>query len=198
MAYVLLQILLPSVPAATSIHLPLALASVPNESIGAGWPGLSTHFKIPATTLGARQGQGPRPRFAATAIAASPTRRARLKGGCQTGDRGRRREPAIPAALQPRLQSHRNGLRQAQGPVARRRGANHPRPLASYRRRPSPLHPTRMRQLPRRRRIRCNVNGKGSRHHAIRPAARSVQLSSTPSTIRTSRSHVLPSTASAA
>jgi DDE superfamily endonuclease len=29
----------------------------------------------------------------------------------QTGDRGRWREPALPAALQPPLQSHRNGLR---------------------------------------------------------------------------------------
>ena len=33
-----------------------------------------------------------------------------------TGHRSRRRKPALPAALQPRLQSHRNGLRQAQGP----------------------------------------------------------------------------------
>jgi transposase len=35
--------------------------------------------------------------------------------------------------LQPRLQSHRNGLRQAQSSLARRRSANHPRPLASHR-----------------------------------------------------------------
>ena len=46
----------------------------------------------------------------------------------QTGDRGRRREPALPAPLQPRLQSYRNGLRQAQGCTARRRSANHPAP----------------------------------------------------------------------
>ena len=37
--------------------------------------------------------------------------------------------------------------------AARRRSANHPRPLASHRRGPSPLHPARMRQLSRRRRI---------------------------------------------
>jgi transposase len=34
--------------------------------------------------------------------------------------------------------------------------------LASHCRRPSPLHPTRMRQLSRRRRIRCNMSGKCS------------------------------------
>ena len=37
-----------------------------------------------------------------------------------------------------------------------------PRPLESHRQRPLPLHPARMRQLPRRRWIRCNVNGKCS------------------------------------
>ena len=35
----------------------------------------------------------------------------------QTGDRGRRRKPALSAALQPRLQSHRNGLRQLKAPL---------------------------------------------------------------------------------
>ena len=34
----------------------------------------------------------------------------------------------LPAALQPQLQSHRNGLRQAQGPFARPRRPNNPRP----------------------------------------------------------------------
>ena len=38
-------------------------------------------------------------------------------------------------------------------PRRRRRRANHPRPLASHRRRPSPLLPTRMRKLSRRRRL---------------------------------------------
>ena len=46
--------------------------------------------------------------------------------------------------------------------VARRSRPNHPRPLASHRRRPSPLHPARMRKLSRRRRIRCKVIGKCS------------------------------------
>ena len=36
------------------------------------------------------------------------------------------------------------------------------RPLASHRRRPSPLYSARMRKLPRRRRLRCNVSGKCS------------------------------------
>src|SRR6516162_5812980 len=39
--------------------------------------------------------------------------------------------------------------------LLRRRRPNHPRPLASHRQRPSPLHPSRMRQLSRRRRLRC-------------------------------------------
>ena len=39
----------------------------------------------------------------------------------------------LPAPLQSRLQSHRNGLRQTQGRAARRRRANHSRPLASHR-----------------------------------------------------------------
>ena len=47
-------------------------------------------------------------------------------------------------------------------PSARRCGANNSRPLASHRRRPSPLYPTRMRQLSRRRTIRCNMSGKCS------------------------------------
>ena len=50
--------------------------------------------------------------------------------------------------------------------LARRCGANNSRPLASHRRRPSPLYPTRMRQLSRRRRIRCNMSGKCSRFAA--------------------------------
>ena len=37
-----------------------------------------------------------------------------------------------------------------------------PRPLASHRQRPALLHPARMRQLSRRRRIRCNMSGKCS------------------------------------
>ena len=37
-----------------------------------------------------------------------------------------------------------------------------PGPLASHRRRPAPLHPARMCQLPRRRRLRCNMSGKCS------------------------------------
>ena len=62
----------------------------------------------------------------------------------------------------PDFNSIENGLRQARGRAARRRSANHPRPMASHRRRPSSLHPARMRQLPRRRRIRCNLSGKCS------------------------------------
>jgi hypothetical protein len=73
----------------------------------------------------------------------------------QASDRGRHRQPAP-------LQSHRNGPRQAQCRVARRRSANYPRPLASHRRRFAPLHLARMRQLSRRRRLQCNVNGKCS------------------------------------
>ena len=46
--------------------------------------------------------------------------------------------------------------------LARRRRADNPRPLASHRRRPAPLHPARMRKLSRRRRIRCNMSGKCS------------------------------------
>ena len=42
---------------------------------------------------------------------------------------------------------------------ARPRRPNNPRPLASHRRRPSPLHAQRMRKLSRRRSLRCNMSG---------------------------------------
>ena len=47
--------------------------------------------------------------------------------------------------------------------LLRAAAANHPRPLASHRRRPSPLHLARVRKLSRRRRIRCNMSGNCSR-----------------------------------
>ena len=47
-------------------------------------------------------------------------------------------------------------------PLLRAAGRAHPRPLASHRQRPALLHPARMRQLSRRRRIRCNMSGKCS------------------------------------
>jgi hypothetical protein len=61
-----------------------------------------------------------------------------------------------------RLQSHRNGLRKTQIPPASRSRANYSRPLEGHRRRPAPLHTSRMRKLSRRRRIRCNLSGKCS------------------------------------
>jgi transposase len=43
--------------------------------------------------------------------------------------------------------------------LLRPRRPNNPRPLASHRRRPSPLHAQRMRKLSRRRSLRCNMSG---------------------------------------
>ena len=79
-------------------------------------------------------------------------------------------KPQIPSALQPRLQSHRNGLRKGQIPAPSRSRANHSRPLAGHRRRLAALHASRMHKLSRRRRIRCNMNGKRSKYRPdIRP-----------------------------
>jgi hypothetical protein len=50
------------------------------------------------------------------------------------GDPRHRRMASLPASLQPRSQSNRNGLRQAQGASAQTRHPNHRRRLASYRR----------------------------------------------------------------
>ncbi len=69
----------------------------------------------------------------------------------------RRRRAALPAALQPRPQSDREGLRQAQGPSQKGRRANCRRPLGRHRQPPRRLHPTGMRQLLRRRRIRSGL-----------------------------------------
>ena len=49
----------------------------------------------------------------------------------RTADRGRRRAAALPAALQPRLQSDRERLRQAQGPAAQSRRAQPPGPVGA-------------------------------------------------------------------
>ena len=74
----------------------------------------------------------------------------------QTSDRGHRREPAIPAAIQPRLQSHRNGLRQTQGPLRPAAARTIPDLWQAIANAPRCFRPARMRQLSRRRRIRCD------------------------------------------
>ena len=66
---------------------------------------------------------------------------------------GQRRPCHLPAALQPRPQSHRTGLRQAQAHDAK---SPHPRrrsDLAQARPTPRPLHARRVRKLPRQFRI---------------------------------------------
>src|SRR5271154_13263 len=63
----------------------------------------------------------------------------------------------VSAALQPRPQSDRDGLRQAQSALARQSDPNDRRPLARYRPNLRPLHPARMPKLLRRRRIRIHM-----------------------------------------
>ena len=53
--------------------------------------------------------------------------------GVKTGYRGGRRNPALSAALFAGLQSHRDGLLQAQGDPQAGRGANRRRPLGRHR-----------------------------------------------------------------
>ena len=63
----------------------------------------------------------------------------------------------LPSTLQPRLQSHRERLCQAEDPAPSRRRANRRGALAQDRRSPRLLHPGRMRQLLRRRWIRTEI-----------------------------------------
>ncbi len=64
-----------------------------------------------------------------------------------------RRRAALPATLLARSQSDRTGLRQAQGPPAQGRRAHRRRPVERHRPAARPLRPSRMRQLPRQRRL---------------------------------------------
>jgi hypothetical protein len=59
----------------------------------------------------------------------------------RTPHRRRRRAPTIPAALQPRSQSDRDGIRQTQRTVAASPSQNRRRPLGSHRTHPEPLTP---------------------------------------------------------
>jgi hypothetical protein len=59
----------------------------------------------------------------------------------RTPHRRRRRAPTVPAALQPRSQSDRDGIRQTQRTVAASPSQNRRRPLGSHRTHPEPLHP---------------------------------------------------------
>ena len=68
-------------------------------------------------------------------------------------DRGKGSEVEIPSALQPVFQSYRDGLLQAQGAAAKGRRAQRRRPLGRHRTLGRCLHPPRMRQLLRCRRI---------------------------------------------
>ena len=69
------------------------------------------------------------------------------------GHRSRRRNPAVSAALQSRLQPDRDGLRQTQGAPEKGRRQNRRRPVGRHCRRHRRLHLNRMRKLLRRRRI---------------------------------------------
>ena len=71
-------------------------------------------------------------------------------------------------ALQPRLQSDRECLRQAEGAAQSSCRENRRRLMGQDRQSPRLPHPTRMRQLLRRRWIRRNLIGKGS-SRAARP-----------------------------
>jgi hypothetical protein len=53
-------------------------------------------------------------------------------GGCQTGHRKSGSRTPFPAALQPRLQSHRNGFLQNQGAAQESRGTYRCQPLGCY------------------------------------------------------------------
>src|SRR3546814_1144223 len=68
----------------------------------------------------------------------------------------------LPAAVQPRPQSHRNGLRQAQGPFAKSPSTNHRGPLASRRLDLRTLLTRRMPELPQGRWICCRLNARRS------------------------------------
>ena len=78
-------------------------------------------------------------------------------------DRGQGRHTPLPAAIQPRLQPHRNRLRQAQGPCPQSRRAKFQRARTSRRARPHKVRPEPMHQLPRSRRVRLGLTGIRSR-----------------------------------
>ena len=87
-----------------------------------------------------------------------------LRGqGCPRGHREGRGHTALPPAIQPRLQSHRAGLRQAQGAPAQGRSAHRRGPRNRHRRRPRRLHANRMRQLLHKLRLRARLIRKCSR-----------------------------------
>jgi DDE superfamily endonuclease len=74
-----------------------------------------------------------------------------------------RRLAAVSAALQPRPQSHRNGLRQTQGASARHGHAHHRRTLEGHRTNLRSLHPTGVCKLLPSRRIRIQMSVRCSR-----------------------------------
>ena len=69
------------------------------------------------------------------------------------GHRGARRRAALPAALLPRPQPDRAGVRQAQGAAAQSRPAHRPRLVDRHRPAAQLLRSNRMRQLPRQLRL---------------------------------------------
>ena len=75
---------------------------------------------------------------------------------------GNRRPAPLSAALFPRLQSHRNGLRKAQGATAQGRHAHHSPTLGQNRRTPQRLLPTGMPALLPPSRIWLKLSGKCS------------------------------------
>ena len=88
----------------------------------------------------------------------------------------------VPATLQPRSQSYRNGVRQTQGAPAIRQSPNHRCSLASRRQYLRPLLSRRMPPLSQTRRVCCRLNARCSK--CWRPGIRTRQCD-----IRHSRHH---------
>jgi len=75
-------------------------------------------------------------------------------------NRGRKRDAALSATLQPGFQSNRKGLLEAQGAPSQGVGTNRRRIMEHKRRAHSGLQAKRMHQFLRRRRLRCSMIGK--------------------------------------
>ena len=85
------------------------------------------------------------------------------KPGRREGHKGQGRMDPVPAALQPRPQSDRDGLRKTQSPSARQGHQDHRRPLAGNRPNLRPVRARRMQKLLRRRRISIRLSVRCSR-----------------------------------
>src|ERR1700728_2534377 len=93
---------------------------------------------------------------------------------CRTSHPRTRRLAHVSAALQPRPQSDRNGLRQTQGAPARHGHAHHRRTLERHRPNLRSLHPTRMRKLLPSRRLWIHMTVRCSRWPLARGMARAL------------------------